>query len=320
MAVAETPGRAYNPLFIYGDAGLGKTHLLQSIRAYIAQNYPAKVVRYVSTESFLNDFIECIRLKRMNEFKRRYRELDVLLVDDIQFLEGAERFQEEFFHTFNELHARRSQIVLTSDRSPDAISTLEHRLRSRFKMGLITDIQPPDMETRLAILRKKSAQDGIAVPDEVLALIADRISSNIRELEGAFIRVAAFASLQGSDVTLNLARMVLKDLFPDAGGSKISVSLIMSETASYLGFTLDELCSGSRTRQLVNARQIAMYLTRELTELSLPKIGEAFGGRDHTTVIHANKKISDLMRERAGIYEQVQELTSRIKTAARSTR
>ncbi len=320
FAVAEAPAKAYNPLFIYGGAGLGKTHLLQAVGHYATRLYPQLQVRYVTSEQFTNEFIDAISNKRHGPFQRRYRDVDILLIDDIQFLENKERTQEEFFHTFNALHNADKQVVISSDRPPKQIGALEDRLRTRFEWGLITDIQPPDMETRLAILRKKSAQDGLAVPDEVLALIADRISSNIRELEGAFIRVAAFASLQGTDVTLNLARMVLKDLFPDAGGSKISVSLIMSETASYLGFTLDELCSGSRTRQLVNARQIAMYLTRELTELSLPKIGEAFGGRDHTTVIHANKKISDLMRERAGIYEQVQELTSRIKTAARSSR
>jgi chromosomal replication initiator protein len=320
FAVAEAPAKAYNPLFVYGPAGLGKTHLLQAVGHYATRLYPQLRVRYVTSEQFTNEFIDAISNKRHNPFQRRYRDVDILLIDDIQFLENKERTQEEFFHTFNSLHNADKQVVISSDRPPKQIGQLEDRLRTRFEWGLITDIQPPDMETRLAILRKKSAQDGIPVPDEVLALIADRISANIRELEGAFIRVAAFASLQGTEVTLNLARMVLKDLFPDAGGSKISVSLIMSETASYLGFTLDELCSGSRTRQLVNARQIAMYLTRELTDLSLPKIGEAFGGRDHTTVIHANKKISDLMRERAGIYEQVQELTSRIKTAARSSR
>jgi chromosomal replication initiator protein len=320
FAVAEAPAKAYNPLFIYGGAGLGKTHLLQAVGHYATRLYPQLRVRYATSEQFTNEFIDAISNRRHGPFQRRYRDMDILLIDDIQFLENKERTQEEFFHTFNALHNADKQVVISSDRPPKQIGHLEDRLRTRFEWGLITDIQPPDMETRLAILRKKSAQDGIVVPDEVLALIAERISSNIRELEGAFIRVAAFASLQGTEVTLNLARMVLKDLFPEAGGSKISVSLIMSETASYLGFTLDELCSGSRTRQLVNARQIAMYLTRELTELSLPKIGEAFGGHNHTTVMHANKKISDLMRERAGIYEQVQELTSRIKTAARNTR
>jgi len=320
FAVAEAPAKAYNPLFVYGPAGLGKTHLLQAVGHYATRLYPQLRVRYVTSEQFTNEFIDAISNRRHNPFQRRYRDVDILLIDDIQFLENKDRTQEEFFHTFNALHNADKQVVISSDRPPKQIGQLEDRLRTRFEWGLITDIQPPDMETRLAILRKKSAQDGIPVPDEVLGLIADRISANIRELEGAFIRVAAFASLQGTEVTLNLARMVLKDLFPDAGGSKISVSLIMSETASYLGFTLDELCSGSRTRQLVNARQIAMYLTRELTDLSLPKIGEAFGGRDHTTVIHANKKISGLMRERAGIYEQVQELTSRIKTTARSAR
>ncbi|MPZ86759.1 MAG: chromosomal replication initiator protein DnaA [Nitriliruptorales bacterium] len=320
FAVAEAPAKAYNPLFVYGGAGLGKTHLLQAVGHYATHLYPQLRVRYVTSEQFTNEFIDAISNKRHVPFQRRYRDVEILLIDDIQFLANKERTQEEFFHTFNTLHNADKQVVISSDRPPKQIGQLEDRLRTRFEWGLITDIQPPDMETRLAILHKKSAQDGIPVPDEVLALIAERISCNIRELEGAFIRVAAFASLQGSEVTLSLARMVLKDLFPDSGDSRISVSQIMSETANYLGFTLDELCSSSRTRQLVNARQIAMYITRELTDMSLPKIGEAFGGRDHTTVIHANKKIGDLMRERAGIYEQVQELTSRIKAASRNGR
>jgi chromosomal replication initiator protein len=313
MAVAETPGRAYNPLFIYGDAGLGKTHLLQSIRAYIAQNYPAKVVRYVSTESFLNDFIECIRLKRMNEFKRRYRELDILLVDDIQFIEGAERFQEEFFHTFNELHARRSQIVLTSDRSPDSIATLEHRLRSRFKMGLITDIQPPDIETRLAILRKKAERAPIAVPDDVLEFIATNIADNIRELEGALTRVSAYANLYQRELGVSLAEQVLSDILGDSASRSISPAMILEKVSERYGFTVEEITGKSRRRPLVTARQVAMYVVRELTELSYPAIGRVFGDRDHTTVMHAVSKIEALMAERKAIFHQVQALVQELR-------
>jgi chromosomal replication initiator protein len=320
FAVAEAPAKAYNPLFVYGGAGLGKTHLLQAVGHYTTNLYPGMKVRYVTSEQFTNEFIDAISNGRQVPFQRRYRDVDILLIDDIQFLATKERTQEEFFHTFNALHNAEKQIVISSDRPPKQIGQLEERLRTRFEMGLLTDIQPPDLETRLAILRKKSSQEHLRVPDEVLELIASRISSNIRELEGALIRVTAFASLQGTTASLQLAQMVLKDLFPDTGNSDIGVSLIMSETASYFGLTLDELCSTSRTRQLVTARQIAMYLTRELTDLSLPKIGQAFGGRDHTTVIHANNKISGLMQERPAIYEQVQELTGRIKSASRQPR
>ena len=317
FAVAEAPAKAYNPLFIYGGAGLGKTHLLQAVGHYTRNLYPNMRVRYVTSEQFTNEFIDGIRNREQTKFQRRYRETDVLLIDDIQFLENREQTQEEFFHTFNALHNAEKQIVISSDRPPKQIRQLEERLRTRFEWGLMTDIQPPDLETRLAILRAKSAKEQLHVPDDVLELIASRISSNIRELEGALIRVTAFASLQRTEATLQLAQVVLKDLFPDSGTSEISVGLIMAETASYFGLTLDDLCSTSRTRQLVTARQIAMYLTRELTDLSLPRIGQAFGGRDHSTVMHANKKISSLMQERPSIYEQVQELTSRIKTAAR---
>jgi len=320
FAVSEAPAKAYNPLFVYGGAGLGKTHLLQAVGHYARHLYPHLQVRYVTSEQFTNEFIDAISNKRHVPFQRRYRDVDVLLIDDIQFLANKERTQEEFFHTFNALHNAQKQIVISSDRAPKQIGALEERLRTRFEWGLITDVQPPDMETRLAILRKKSAQEGVAVPDEVLTLIAERIASNIRELEGAFIRVAAFSSLQGSEVSVHTAQMVLKDLFPDERGSTVSVSLIMSETASYFGFTLDDLCSSSRTRTLVQARQIAMYLTRELTDMSLPKIGDAFGGRDHTTVMHACRKIAELMGQKAGIYEHCQELTPRIKTAAREGR
>jgi chromosomal replication initiator protein len=319
-AVAEAPAKAYNPLFIYGGAGLGKTHLLQAVGHYATALYPHLTCRYVTTEQFTNEFIDAIRNGRQVSFQRRYRDVDVLLIDDIQFLATREQTQEEFFHTFNALHNGQKQIVISSDRPPKQLGQLEERMRTRFEWGLITDIQPPDLETRLAIIRKKSEQDGFRIPHEVADLIASRISSNIRELEGALIRVTAFASLQRTEVTANLAQMVLKDLFPDASGSAISVSLIMSETANYFDLTLDDLCSTSRTRQLVTARQLAMYLTRELTDLSLPKIGQAFGGRDHTTVMHAYNKISALMKDRPAIYEQVQELTSRIKTGARQTR
>ncbi len=313
MAVAETPGRAYNPLFIYGDAGLGKTHLLQSIRAYITQNYPGKVVRYVSTESFLNDFIECIRLKTMNEFKRRYRELDVLLVDDIQFIEGAERFQEEFFHTFNELHARRSQIVLTSDRSPDGIATLEHRLRSRFKMGLITDIQPPDIETRLAILRKKAERAPIPVPDDVLEFIATNIADNIRELEGALTRVTAYANLYQRDLGVSLAEQVLSDILGESASRSISPAAILEKVSERYGFSIEEITGKSRRRPLVTARQVAMYVVRELTDMSYPAIGRVFGDRDHTTVMHAVSKVEALMAERKAIFHQVQAIVQELR-------
>jgi chromosomal replication initiator protein len=317
FAVAEAPAKAYNPLFVYGGAGLGKTHLLQAVGHYTTNLYPGMRVRYVTSEQFTNEFIDAIRNGRQGTFQRRYRDVDILLIDDIQFLEKAERTQEEFFHTFNALHTAGKQVVISSDRPPKQIGQLEDRLRTRFEMGLLTDIQPPDLETRLAILHKKAAQEDLPVPHDVLELIAGRVSSNIRELEGALIRVTAYASLQQQDVTTQLAQTVLKDLFPDTATTEITVGLVMGETASYFGLTLDDLCSTSRTRQLVTARQIAMYLTRELTDLSLPKIGQAFGGRDHTTVIHANNKITALMQERPAIYEQVQELTSRIKTAAR---
>jgi chromosomal replication initiator protein len=318
-AAAESPARAYNPLFIYGESGLGKTHLLQAVGHEALHLYPGMRVRYVTSEQFTNDFIDAIRHRPHGAFQRRYREVDVLLIDDIQFLAERERTQEEFFHTFNTLHNAQKQIVISSDRPPKQIG-VEDRLRTRFEWGLITDVKPPDLETRIAILRKRAIRDGNVVPDEVLALIADRIASNIRELEGAFIRVVAFASLQNAPVSLNLATMVLKDLFPDGGANEITVSLVMAETAGYSGFTLDELCSTSRTRNLVAARQVAMYLTRELTPLSLPKIGEAFGGRDHTTVMHATRKIGALMSEREGTWRTVQELTARIKDAARNGR
>ena len=318
VAVAEAPAKAYNPLFIYGESGLGKTHLLHAIGAYAKELYGGVRVRYVSSEEFTNDFINSIRDDKASVFQRRYRDLDVLLVDDIQFLENKERTQEEFFHTFNTLYNANKQIVISSDRPPKQLTTLEDRLRSRFEWGLITDIQPPELETRIAILRKKAAQDKLNAPDDVLEYIASKISSNIRELEGALIRVTAFASLNRQCVDLGLAEIVLKDLIPEAGGPEITAATIMAQTATYFSLTVDDLCGTSRSRVLVNARQIAMYLCRELTELSLPKIGQTFGGRDHTTVMHADRKIRQLMAERRSIYNQVTELTNRIKLQAKN--
>ena len=313
FAVAEAPAKAYNPLFIYGDSGLGKTHLLHSIGAYAKELYGNIRVRYVSSEEFTNDFINSIRDDKATAFQRRYRDLDILLVDDIQFLENKERTQEEFFHTFNTLYNANKQIVISSDRPPKQLTTLEDRLRSRFEWGLITDIQPPELETRIAILRKKAAQDKLNAPDDVLEFIASKISTNIRELEGALIRVTAFASLNRQVVDMGLAEIVLKDLIPNEVNSEITAPTIMAQTAAYYSLTIDDLCGTSRSRALVNARQIAMYLCRELTELSLPKIGQTFGGRDHTTVMHADRKIRELMAERRSIYNQVNELTTRIK-------
>jgi chromosomal replication initiator protein len=318
VAAAEAPAKAYNPLFIYGDSGLGKTHLLHAIGHYTQSLYHGVRVRYVSSEEFTNDFINMIRDGKQDGFRRRYRDVDVLLVDDIQFLENKEGTQEEFFHTFNTLHNAEKQIVISSDRAPKRLVTLEDRLRSRFEWGLITDVQPPELETRIAILRKKAVQEGLNAPPETLEYIASRISTNIRELEGALIRVTAFASLNRQSVDLQLAEIVLKDLIPEAQGPEITASTIMGQTASYFGMTIDDLCGTSRSRVLVTARQIAMYLCRELTDLSLPKIGQQFGGRDHTTVMHAERKIRSLMAERRSIYNQVTELTNRIKQQARS--
>src|SRR6478735_5213603 len=294
VAVAEAPAKAYNPLFIYGDSGLGKTHLLHAIGHYARNLFPHVKVRYVNSEEFTNDFINSIR-------------------DDIQFLQGKVQTQEEFFHTFNTLHNANKQVVITSDVPPKLLSGFEARMRSRFEMGLLTDVQPPDLETRIAILRKKAIQERLSVPDDVLEFIASRISTNIRELEGALIRVTAFASLNRQPVDMSLAEIVLRDLMPDDASSQVTPATIMAQTAAYFGLTLDDLQGQSRSRVLVTARQIAMYLCRELTDLSLPKIGQQFGGRDHTTVMHADKKIRQLMAERRAIYNQVTELTNRIK-------
>ena len=318
VAVAEAPAKAYNPLFVYGDSGLGKTHLLHAIGHYAQTLYSGLKVRYVSSEEFTNDFINMIRDGKQDGFRRRYRDVDVLLVDDIQFLENKEGTQEEFFHTFNTLHNASKQIVISSDRPPKRLVTLEDRLRSRFEWGLLTDVQPPELETRIAILRRKAIQEGLNAPPEVLEYIASRISTNIRELEGALIRVTAFASLNRQSVDLQLAEIVLKDLIPDAQGPQITIATIMGQTASYFGLSIEDLCGTSRSRVLVTARHIAMYLCRELTDLSLPKIGQQFGGRDHTTVINADRKIRSLMAERRSIYTQVTELTNRIKQQART--
>jgi len=316
VAVAEAPAKAYNPLFVYGDSGLGKTHLLHAIGHYAQSLYQGLKVRYVSSEEFTNDFINMIRDGKQDGFRRRYRDVDVLLVDDIQFLENKEGTQEEFFHTFNTLHNASKQIVISSDRAPKRLVTLEDRLRSRFEWGLQTDVQPPELETRIAILRKKAVQDRLNAPPEALEYIASRISTNIRELEGALIRVTAFASLNRQSVDLQLAEFVLKDLIVETHGPDITAATIMGQTASYFGLSIDDLCGTSRSRVLVTARQIAMYLCRELTDMSLPKIGQQFGGRDHTTVMHAERKIRSLMAERRAIYNQVTELTNRIKQQA----
>jgi chromosomal replication initiator protein len=318
VAVAEAPAKAYNPLFIYGDSGLGKTHLLHAMGHYAKRLVPGLKVRYVSSEEFTNDFINSLRDDKMHNFQSRYRSVDLLLIDDIQFLERAERTQEEFFHTFNTLHNANKQIVISSDRSPRQLSTLEDRLRTRFEWGLITDVQAPDLETRIAILRKKAAQEGMSPPPEVLEFIASKIQSNIRELEGALIRVTAFASLNKQDVEMKLAETVLKDLISDSDAPEITAATIMAVASEYFTVDIDDLVSASRSRELVNARQIAMYLCRELTDLSLPKIGELFGGRDHTTVMHAERKIRGLMTERLSVYNQITEMTSRIKLRARS--
>ncbi|OYO25388.1 chromosomal replication initiation protein [Enemella dayhoffiae] len=317
VAVAEAPGKSYNPLMIYGESGLGKTHLLHALGHYVRHYYDRVRVRYVSTEELTNDFINAISENRTAEFRRRYRDVDVLLIDDIQFLEAKIQTQEEFFHTFNTLHNAQKQIVMTSDRPPKLLEALEPRLRSRFEWGLITDVQAPDLETRIAILKKKAAQERLTVSLDVLEFVASRIQSNIRELEGALIRITAFASLNRTPVTMELAMDVLKDLIPVGADAEITAQQIIQHTAQYFDFSVDDLCGSSRTSALATARQIAMYLCRELTDMSLPKIGQEFGGRDHTTVMHADRKIRQLMNERRHIYNQVTELTSRIKQRRR---
>jgi chromosomal replication initiator protein len=313
LRVAETPARSYNPLFIYGSAGLGKTHLLHAIGHYVHSNYQHHEVRYVSTETFMNEYVDAIRQNTTNSLRRRYRDIDVLLIDDIQFIAGKEGLQEEFFHTFNSLHGANKQVVISSDRMPDAIPTLEERLRGRFKWGLITDIQPPDLETRLAILRNKSERDRVLVPDETLEFIATNIATNIRELEGALIRVTAYASLNQVPITTDLAETQLADLLNDSKPKARTDEELLADIADILRFPVEDLKGRSRQRPLVTARQIAMYVFRELTDLSYPAIARLFGGRDHTTVIHANEKIQRLMSERKQIYDQVTDLLQQLK-------
>ena len=313
LRVAETPGRSYNPLFIYGSAGLGKTHLLHAIGHYVHSNYQHHEVRYVSTETFMNEYVDAIRQNTTSSLRRRYRDIDVLLIDDIQFIAGKEGLQEEFFHTFNSLHGANKQVVISSDRMPDAIPTLEERLRGRFKWGLITDIQPPDLETRLAILRNKSERDRVLVPDETLEFIATNIATNIRELEGALIRVTAYASLNQVPITTDLAQTQLADLLKDSKPKARTDEELLADIAVILKFPVEDLKGRSRQRPLVTGRQIAMYVFRELTDLSYPAIARLFGGRDHTTVIHANEKIQRLMSERKQIYDQVTDLLQQLK-------
>jgi chromosomal replication initiator protein len=314
LAVAEAPAQAYNPLFIYGGTGLGKTHLLQAIANYVHEHSSNLTVRYITSEFFMNDFINALRDKRIEGFKHRYRSTDVILIDDIQFFEHKERIQEEFFHTFNSLYEAGGQIVISSDRPPREIATLEERLRSRFEWGLITDIQPPDLETRIAILSKKVKTDEIHISDpELLSFIAGRISTNIRELEGALTRVVAFSSLTGRPMTVDLAQEVLKDVFPQGEAAQVSIQRIQETVSDRFGLSLAELTGEKRSQSIVYPRQVAMYLSRELTDSSLPKIGKQFGGRDHTTVIHATSKIARLIREDRSVYNLVQELTARVK-------
>jgi chromosomal replication initiator protein len=316
LSVAEMPARSYNPLFIHGGAGLGKTHLLHAIGNYVRDNFAGRHVRYVSTETFMNEFVDAIRNNTTAAFKRHYRECDVLLIDDVQFMEGKESLQEEFFHTFNHLYGASKQVVLTSDRPPKSIATLEDRLRSRFLSGLITDVQPPELETRLAILQKKSEREPLPVPDDVLEFIAANVKGNIRELEGALIRVCAFASLNHQPLSRDLAEHVLSDILLAGQPRRITPGMILDATASTFGFTIDDLCGPSRRRPLVIARQIGMYVFREMTDFSYPAIAREFGGRDHTTVMHAVDKISSLMKERRQIYDQVTELILHIKSGA----
>ena len=315
MAVAEQPARAYNPLFIYGDSGLGKTHLLHAIGHHTRRIFAGSRVHYVSSEEFTNDFINSIRDHGRVDLHRRYRDVDVLLVDDIQFLSGKVQTQEEFFHTFNTLHNANKQIVITSDLPPKQLQDFEDRMRSRFEWGLITDIQPPDLETRIAILRKKTMQESREINDDVLEFIATKITSNIRELEGALIRISAFASLNASPISVDLAEIVLKDLIPHESARDVTAEQIKMQAATYFGVTLDDLEGPSRSKTLVSARQVAMYLCRELTDLSLPAIGAEFGNRDHTTVMHADRKIRKNIGESRRLYEQVADLTNRIKTS-----
>ncbi len=316
QSVAESPARSYNPLFIYGDAGLGKTHLLHAIGNYVLENFVGRHVRYVTTETYMNEFVDAIRTNTTTAFKRRYRECDVLLIDDVQFMERKESLQEEFFHTFNSLYGASKQIVLTSDRPPKSIATLEDRLRSRFLSGLITEVQPPELETRLAILQTKAEHEQVDVPDDVLEFIATHVKDNIRELEGALIRVTAFASLNRQPMSRELAEVVLSDIVSADQPRRITPQVILEATSDTFGFSVEELCGPNRRRPLVTARQIGMYVFREMTDFSYPAIGREFGGRDHSTVMHAVDKITTLMKERHQIYNQVTDLIVRIKSGS----
>ena len=313
LAVAEAPANAYNPLFLYGGVGLGKTHLMHAIGHYILEHNPSAKVLYISSEKFTNEFINAIRDNRGESFRNKYRNIDILLIDDIQFLAGKEQTQEEFFHTFNALHEEHKQIVISSDRPPREIPTLEERLRSRFEWGLITDIQPPDLETRIAILRKKAKAENLEIPNEAMMYIASHFNTNIRELEGALIRVVAYSSMVNQDITVHLAAEALKDIIPQNRPTEITIQRIQQAVGEFFGLKPEEFSARKRTRSVAFPRQIAMYLSRELTDLSLPRIGEAFGGRDHTTVIHAHEKISSSLKTDQELYKIIQELTGKLK-------
>ncbi len=313
MAVAEQPGKQYNPLFIYGPAGLGKTHLLHAVGHHRKELDPTAVIRYITSEQFFNEFINGIRRKRMDEFKARYRTTDILLLDDVQFFEGKEQILEEFFHTFNTLYEAGKQMVISSDRHPKSLASLEARLRSRFEWGLLTDIQPPDVETRLAILRKNAEYAPTSVPTEVLGFIAENVLDNIRELEGALTRVAAFAALTDERVTLDMAKEVLSDLAPQYSNRTLTADSIIELVCNYFGFTVLEMIGPSRKQPLALSRQIAMYLCRELTDLSLPKIGTAFGGRDHTTVLHAVDKVKGLIVSDKSVFDEITTLSQKLR-------
>lgn len=313
LAVAEAPAKAYNPLFLYGGVGLGKTHLMHAIGHYILQHNPSSRVVYISSEKFTNEFINSIRDNRGESFRNKYRNIDILLIDDIQFIAGKESTQEEFFHTFNALHEESKQIIISSDRPPKEIPTLEERLRSRFEWGLITDIQPPDLETRIAILRKKARAENLDVPNEAMMYIANQIDTNIRELEGALIRVVAYSSLTNQDVTAHLAAEALKDIIPSSRPRIITIQDIQQRVGEYYNLRMEDFKARKRTKAIAFPRQVAMYLSRELTDYSLPKIGEAFGGRDHTTVIHAHEKISHSIKNDQELSKVVHSLTEKIK-------
>jgi len=315
LAVAEAPAKAYNPLFIYGGVGLGKTHLMHAIGHYVIEHNPGAKVVYLSSEKFTNEFINSIRDNKADHFREKYRNVDILLIDDIQFLAGKESTQEEFFHTFNALHEDMKQIIISSDRPPKEIPTLEDRLRSRFEWGLITDITPPDLETRIAILKKKARAEGLDMPNEVMLYIANQIDTNIRELEGALIRVVAYSSLINQDINVDLAAEALKDIIPSSKPRSITIKDIQTIVGEHYHLKLEDFIAKKRTKSIAFPRQIAMYLSRELTDYSLPKIGEEFGGRDHTTVIHAHEKISKLLQSDVDLQQEIKEITEQLKSS-----